>query len=162
GMSDWCLSCHSAFADNANMHPTNVAVPMATYNGYVKTGDFTGAVTTAYDELVPFERGIADGSLLPDVSAAAYTVGVEDGNDVVMCLTCHRAHGSAFENGLRWDPTTELIAESGILTTDVRGIAPTLMAAGAKPYYANGAAVDIVTKYGEHQRSLCNKCHAKD
>jgi hypothetical protein len=36
------------------------------------------------------------------------------------------------------------------------------MAAGAVPYYANGAAVDVATKYGEYQRSLCNKCHAKD
>ena len=162
GMSDWCLSCHSAFADNANMHPTNVPVPMATYNGYVKTGDFTGVAATAFDELVPFERGVADGSLLPDVSAAAYTVGVEDANDVVMCLTCHRAHGSAFDNGLRWDGTSsELIAESGILNT-VSGTAATIMAAGAKPYYANGAAVDVAVKYGEHQRSLCNKCHAKD
>jgi len=162
GMSDWCLSCHSAFADNVNMHPTDIPVPMATYNGYVKTGDFTGVVATAYDELVPFERGVDDGSLLADVATAAYTVGVEDANDVITCLTCHRAHGSAFENGLRWDPTTELIAESGILKTDGTGNVGALMAAGAKPYYANGAAVDVAVKYGDHQRSLCNKCHAKD
>ena len=162
GMSDWCLSCHSAFADNANMHPTNVPVPMAVYNGYKASGDFTGVQATAYDELVPFERGVADGSLLADVAAAAYTVGVEDANDVVMCLSCHRAHGSAFENALRWDSTTcEYITESGILNT-AGGTAASIMAAGAKPYYASGAAVDVVATYGEHQRSLCNKCHAKD
>jgi hypothetical protein len=27
---------------------------------------------------------------------------------------------------------------------------------------AEGAAVDVVTKYGEGQRSLCNKCHVQD
>ncbi|MBI5558361.1 MAG: cytochrome C [Deltaproteobacteria bacterium] len=160
GMSSWCLSCHSGFNDNANMHPTNVPVPMSTYNAYKKSGDFTGLIATAFDELVPFERGATDTSALPDVSTAAYTVGAEDANDVVMCLTCHRAHGSAFENGLRWDDSTEFIAESGILNAG--GTAVTIMAAGAKPYYENGVLVDIAVKYGEHQRSLCNKCHAKD
>ena len=158
GMSSWCLSCHSAFNDNANMHPTNVPVPMATYNSYKASGDFTGVVATAFDALVPFERGIADGS--DPALAVTSTVGVEDATDQVMCLSCHRAHGSAFENGLRWDDSTEFIAESGILKTG--GTAATIMAGGAKPYYANGALVDIATKYGEHQRSLCNKCHAKD
>jgi hypothetical protein len=79
-----------------------------------------------------------------------------------MCLSCHRAHGSAFENALRWDYTSsEYITESGILNT-AGGTAASIMAAGAKPYYASGAAVDVVATYGEHQRSLCNKCHAKD
>jgi len=163
GMSAWCLNCHSAFADNANMHPTDVPVPMAIYNGYVATGDFTGVVATAFDALVPFERGIADGS--DPALAVTSTVGVEDANDVVMCLSCHRAHGSAFDNALRWDATSsEYIAESGILATVAAGANPAtaIMAGGARPYYANGAAVDVAVKYGEHQRSLCNKCHAKD
>ncbi|MFH1216992.1 MAG: cytochrome C [Pseudomonadota bacterium] len=157
GMSSWCLSCHPTFNDNSNMHPVNVPVQMSTYNSYVKTGDFTGNVATAFDGLVPFERGVTDGSLITHNS----TVGVEDANDVVMCLSCHRAHGSAFDNGLRWDDnTSEFLAQSGILKTG--GTAVTLMAAGAKPYYAAGVGVDIATKYGTHQRSLCNKCHAKD
>jgi hypothetical protein len=153
GMSGWCLSCHGAFNDNANMHPTNVAVP-AVYNSYKKTGDFTGTVDTAFDSLVPFERGVDDGSLL----AYNSTMGVEDGNDVVMCLSCHRAHASAFDNALRWDGySSEYIAESAILQ-DYDG----KMTAGAVPYYAGGVAVDVVATYGEYQRSLCNKCHAKD
>ena len=156
GMSTWCLNCHSAYNDHSNMHPVNVSVPMATYNAYKASGDFTGAVATAYDALVPFQRGVNDTSLLNPAS----TVGVEDADDKVMCLTCHRAHASAFDNAIRWDDSTEFIAESGILKTG--GTAVAIMAAGAKPYYANGIAVDIVAKYGEHQRSLCNKCHAKD
>lgn len=152
GMSDWCLSCHPLFNDNTNMHPVNVAVPVS-YNSYVKTGDFTGDVATAYDALVPIERGVADGSLLDQTS----TVGVT-GTDQVMCLSCHRAHASAFDNALRWDNSHEFLADSGILNEGTT----TLVADGAKPYYKNGAAVDMVATYGEYQRQLCNKCHAKD
>lgn len=160
GMSGWCLSCHTAFNDNANMHPVNVAVPL-TYNNYVKTGDFTGTVDVAFDALVPFERGETDGSLL----LADSTIGVEDGNDVVMCLSCHRAHASAFDNALRWDGySSEYIAESVVFQAingdAANGIA--IQMPNAVPYYADGVAVDVHTKYGEYQRSLCNKCHAKD
>lgn len=158
GMSGWCLSCHTSLNDNTNMHPTNVSVPN-TYNSYVKTGDFTGTAATAFDSLVPFERGIADGA--DPALVADSTMGVVGASDKVMCLTCHRAHGSAFENALRWDgKTSEYITEAGILTPG--GTAETIMAAGAIPYYAGGAALDVTAKYGEHQRSLCNKCHAKD
>lgn len=153
GMSDWCLSCHPMFNDNTNMHPTDVPVPVS-YNSYVKTGDFTGTVATAYDALVPIERGVSDGSQLNHLS----TAGVQ-GTEQVMCLSCHRAHASAFDNALRWDnATSEFIAESAILEEN----STTLMANGAVPYYANGAAVDVVAKYGQYQRQLCNKCHAKD
>jgi hypothetical protein len=158
GMSAWCLSCHTLLNDNTNMHPTNVSVP-AVYNSYVATGDMTGDVATAFDALVPFERGLADGS--DPAMIADSTAGVSAGSEVVMCLSCHRAHSSAFDNALRWDGySSEYLAESAIL--DGTGTNAAIMAAGAVPYYANGAAVDVATKYGEYQRSLCNKCHAKD
>lgn len=152
GMSDWCLSCHTAFNDNANMHPTDVPVPVS-YNSYVASGDFTGDVTTAYDALVPIERGIADGSLLDDQTTAGVS-----GAEQVMCLSCHRAHASAFDNALRWDNAHEFLADSGILNE----FTTTLVADGAVPYYAGGAVVDITATYGQYQRQLCNKCHAKD
>ena len=153
GMSDWCLSCHQGFNENANMHPTDVPVPVS-YNSYISTGDFTGDVATAFDALVPIERNVDDGSLL-DAKSTAGVVGSEQ----VMCLSCHRAHASAFPNALRWDnATSEFIAESGILNEHTT----TLLADGAVPYYANDVAVDVVAKYGEYQRQLCNKCHAKD
>lgn len=153
GMSDWCLSCHPMYKDNANMHPTDVPVPAA-YNSYVKTGDFTGVAATAFDALVPIERNVADATTLNPLSTAGVL-----GAEQVMCLSCHRAHASAFDNALRWDSSTsEFIAESAILNE----YTTTLMANGAKPYYAGGVAVDVVAKYGEYQRQLCNKCHAKD
>ncbi|MDR9501567.1 MAG: hypothetical protein RI601_07205, partial [Desulfurivibrionaceae bacterium] len=48
GMSDWCLSCHADFG-GAGMHPVDVVVDDTTYNSYVATGDFTGALATAFD-----------------------------------------------------------------------------------------------------------------
>ncbi|PLY01278.1 MAG: hypothetical protein C0622_07575 [Desulfuromonas sp.] len=153
GMSNWCLSCHDTYDDFNYMHPVNELVPLA-YNSYVASGDFTGDVTTAYDALVPFERGETDGSALDNTS----TAGVDGVDDVVMCLSCHRAHASAFDNSLRWDNGEEFLAESAILFEETT----TLVANGAVPYYKNGASVDIATEYGEWQRQLCNKCHVQD
>ncbi|MBN1957135.1 MAG: hypothetical protein JXQ81_00415 [Desulfuromonadales bacterium] len=156
GMSAWCLNCHGLYNNPNEMHPINEPVP-TTYNSYVSSGDMSGGVATAYDSLVPFERGIDDGSLLTIGS----TAGVEDVNDVVMCLSCHRAHASAFDNILRWDYTSsELLVESGIF--EAGGTAETLIANGAIPYHKDGVAIDIATEYNQYQRSLCNKCHAKD
>jgi hypothetical protein len=163
GMSEWCANCHGDLLvsdSSTGKHPSGDSVKLgafvANYNSYVASGDFTGDVSTAFDALVPFERDIADGSLLDNAS----TVGA-DASSNVMCLSCHRAHGSAFENALRWDATVEFIAETPVIdasTTYVDGSDATLKAA----YYAGGATVDIATTYGEWQRSMCNKCHVKD
>ena len=165
GMSSWCLSCHPNFNDSANMHPVNVTVP-GEYNSYVATGNYTGDVTTAYDALVPFETGETDGSLLKDVSTGIENTTGVDGSSQVMCLSCHRAHASAFDNALRWDDGAAFLAESGIFEEATAiGTPTTLMADGAVPYYKDGVAIDqaaMVAEYGEWQRSLCNKCHVKD
>ncbi len=149
GMASWCLSCHPLY-NATNMHPVDDVVP-AVYNSYVKTGDYTGTVATSYDMLVPFERGAA-ATLDPNS-----TVG-SDGNSTVSCISCHRAHSSAFENALRWDSTHEFLADSGVLNE----LSTTVLAGGAVPYFRNGVAIDVVAEYGEYQRSLCNKCHVKD
>jgi len=162
GMSEWCLNCHSNYAAGFGdtMHPTAITLNagtvdiVANYNSYVKTGDFTGLVATAYDAMVPIERGTTDIMVLDETS----TVGA-DANSQVMCLTCHRAHASAFDNALRWDNAETFLAESAVLINKA-------VVGGAfentKPYYKNGAAVDMVATYGEYQRSLCNKCHVQD
>lgn len=151
GMSTWCLGCHTQY-NASNMHPTDAPVPVA-YNAYVSSGDFTGVVATAKDALVPFERGVTDGSVLSSLD----TRGVS-GTETVMCLSCHRAHASAFDNALKWDPNHEFLVDSNILNE----LNSTLMIGGAVPYYAKGVAVDIATTYGQYQRSLCNKCHVQD
>jgi len=42
---------------------------------------------------------------------------VTPGSDCVMCLSCHRPHGSPYPDMLRWD-YTEQIAGGGGLTDD--------------------------------------------
>ena len=141
-----------------------MAIP-ATYNSYVATGKFTGNVSAAYDPLVPFERGVTTASSALPAPTDPVTAGVGvDGRSRVMCLTCHRAHASAFSNALRWDQTEAFIAETWIsLGSNVP--------ATAVPYYKHGVAIDVADAgtgnpftdgYGEFQRSLCNKCHVQD
>jgi len=171
GMSGWCANCHGQFYTNSasgGMHPTDKPVPLV-YNSYVATGNFGGDVASAYDPLVPFERGVTTGSHdLPDpTDAATAGVGV-DGSSKVMCLSCHRAHASAFDNALRWDyNTAEFIAESWMFGGAESGVD----LAVAAPYYKHGNVVDVADPgtgnpftdgYGEYQRSLCNKCHVQD
>lgn len=153
GMSDWCANCHPSF--HSELTPGNFLHPeramgsdvAATYNAYVSTDDQTGGVqATAYRGLVPFEAVNVD---LSTADPTSYTQG-PSGVDKVMCLTCHRAHASAFDDIARWDMDSEFIVDShpatgdgGLGTNDV-----------AYKYYQYTFVTD--------QRSLCNKCHDKD
>ena len=155
GMSEWCASCHGTYINDSHKHPSGntefLNGQAANYNSYVATGDFTGVQATAYTALVPFEHQETDRTVL--LTAATSTAGPDSGNNV-MCLTCHRAHASAFNNITRWDMEHELLAES-------LPSAANLTAMGAIPdsaYYGR----DIATDFGDFQRSLCNKCHVQD
>lgn len=156
GMGEWCASCHANYISDPNKHPTGNTETLgagiaANYNAYVATGDFTGVQATAYTALVPFELQETDKTTL----LAAVTDGAgPDVSDNVMCLTCHRAHASAFNNITRWDMEHELLADGW-------PTAANLVAMGAvanADYYGR----DIATDFGDFQRSLCNKCHVQD
>ncbi len=157
GMSEWCANCHTAFINTTvgtHAHPAGNAENLGgsisgNYNSYVATGNLTGVAGTAYLALVPFERGTLDRTTLNPAS----TAGPTSANNV-MCLTCHRAHASAFENAGRWDFTTELLVDSHPLATDGGIDADDVTA----KYYGR----DIATVFGAGQRSLCNKCHIQD
>jgi hypothetical protein len=72
-----------------------------------------------------------------------------------MCLSCHRAHASGFESMLRWDhKATFIVNSTGAYAGKVGIDTPERMTAA----YYNKPAAD----FGPYQRSLCNKCHAKD
>jgi cytochrome c553 len=151
GMSDWCANCHTNFhSDNTTNFVHDVEEDLnglsSTYNAYVSSDDLTGGSQgTAYWGLVPFEDVDADSTLDP----GNYTAGPA-ANDQVMCLTCHRAHASAFPDIARWDMAETFIADSHPQATD------------------GGVGANDLTNmyYGytfvQNQRSLCNKCHAKD
>jgi len=88
-MTAYCTGCHGDFHvqqdGNANWirHPSDAVLP--------DTGEYLGY--TIYDPIAPVAR-----ESLTSVSGT-----VTPGTDMVMCLSCHRAHGSPFDDLLRWD-----------------------------------------------------------
>jgi len=153
-MSEWCANCHGTFSGGQrhpagnDEHLSNDSIA-SNYNAYVATGDLSGLQATSLLALVPFERGTND----PTALTTDTTVG-PDANSNVMCLSCHRAHASAFQNAGRWDFHTEFIADSHPTATDGGVTGDDVL----NSYYGR----DMVASMGEFQRGLCNKCHLQD
>jgi hypothetical protein len=156
-MSEWCGNCHTGFVAGAGEH-RHAASNQATmgpigidsnYNIYVKTGDLTGTRATAFLALVPFERGTSQ----PTNTNPRSTQGPDPASNV-MCLSCHRAHASAFPEAGRWDFEADLIADSHPQDSDAGATGGDQI----RSYYGR----DMVSIFGEGQRSLCNKCHIQD
>jgi len=158
GMSEWCGNCHGGIlrtehkiggstlehpAGNFEKLETDIA---ANYNAYVRTGDLSGTAATAYLQFVPFERGVTDVNLLDPNSTRG-----PDVNANVMCLTCHRAHASAFRYAGRWDFGASLLVNSHPGTGDVGATAADVR----NSYYGR----DIALEFGANQDSFCAKCH---
>lgn len=159
GMSEWCGNCHEAYLNNEHNksggsgfgHPAGNARRLeqkmiSNYNTYIKTGDFSGNAATAYLALVPFERGIKDVNFLnPTSTQGPYA------SSNVMCLTCHRAHASAFKNIGRWDFGASLIVNSHPAAGDA-GVT------GNDVFYSYYGR-NITAQFGSGQRQFCEKCH---
>jgi hypothetical protein len=180
GMSEWCANCHTymlnsaADASSTHRHPVGAAAKMtnvaANYNSYLGSGNMTGV--NAYTSLVPFEEGtdnytdIIDlGTRAGDTAPINGTAGVGGGivassTTNVMCLSCHRAHATAFPQDGRWDFNDELMVEDGAYNGNVGGYGT----AGAytDAQYAAAMYGRTADMFATYQRSLCNKCHAKD
>ncbi|MEW5772453.1 MAG: cytochrome c3 family protein [Thermodesulfobacteriota bacterium] len=91
-MTGFCTGCHGNFHVQDTTvggsspwlrHPSDAPLP--------SSGEFASYVT--YDPLVPVARPVLSG-----VSST-----VTPGADMVMCLSCHRAHASPYFKMLRWD-----------------------------------------------------------
>lgn len=152
GMSEWCANCHPNFhsdVTNNFVHPEGDmgSTIAGAYNAYVSTDNMTGgSVATSYWGLTPFEAVNVN---LASIDPMNYTQGPTS-VDQVMCVTCHRAHASAFPDAGRWDFHAEFIVDSHPMATD-----------------GGVGANDATYKYYQYtfvnnQRSLCNKCHLKD
>lgn len=169
GMSEWCANCHgsihltTAYTTGTNnlRHPagnnalltgsvggTNTA---NIYNAYVSSGDLTNTQATSFDPLVPYEA--QDSTIANLVTLQASAGGPTSGNETVMCLSCHRAHASAFDSMTRWDMAEALITNG--TSGWERNLGPDAVLTAA---YYNKTAAD----FGPAQRTLCNKCHARD
>ena len=98
-----CSQCHGDFHDGSDnvdggtwgspwvRHPTDFDMNDATGTEY---GSYGGA-SNDYNPNVPLASDV--------VSAVKSQVLQGDGDAIVMCLSCHRAHGSPYESILRWD-----------------------------------------------------------
>ena len=164
---DWCATCHPGMHSSGNyVHPVDqqLGTDIANnYNAYVKSGDMTGVVGTAFTSLVPFASASTYTAL---ATATTSTAGPASG-DRVMCLSCHRAHASGFIDMLRWENEYEFITKviagatsyggTDVAATDNALSRGRLNAEKVAAYYDRPA-----TQFATYQRVLCNKCHAKD
>ena len=184
GMSEWCQNCHSnihldnytsgAMGGTGLRHPTGNGAALKpgqynVYNTYVSSGRFDGT-GDQYTSLVPFENAakvgattsggtIAGITSLRNAAAGSDTAGifVASAQSNVMCLSCHRAHASAFPSMLRWNMDDTFITNSSATqfvdtATPARGNAVL-----QRGYYGR-----LPSDFGMYQRSMCNKCHGKD
>lgn len=173
---EWCGTCHGTMhSGNASTytHPTEETLGgdiAGFYNTYVSSGIMTGSSATSYLSLVPFIENTSDYGVLKGHASNtnAYLNG-PDTNDRVSCLSCHRAHASGWPEALRWNPEWEFI-------TYVDGSNNAVWPGTDNQPAANGerhrGRTELETRtayylrpatlFGAYQRSLCNKCHAKD
>jgi len=102
GMSDFCTGCHDSYhavAGNSASPDGDLTSPWLRHPAGVElpdSGEYAGY--TVYDPQVPIAR--------PDIATIAGLAGpsseVTPGVDRVMCLFCHRSHGSPYPDMLRW------------------------------------------------------------
>jgi predicted CXXCH cytochrome family protein len=97
-MTGFCSGCHGIFRTQGGVnspftrHPADVDIPnTAEYTNAFGAG---GSGQGTYDPLIPVARPV-----LPDAPDPIVYLGT----DMVMCLSCHRAHGSQYYKMLRWD-----------------------------------------------------------
>jgi len=171
GMSEWCANCHPAQlggAGGGNAHPAGNDIKFssavaANYNSYVASGNLTGNSSTSYNSMVPFEVGTADYTLLKGTATTGGQTAGPGASSNVMCLSCHRAHASGWDSAARWNLNTEFLLFNGNYPGIEEIDVPSRISQGRtraetlRAYYERPA-----TRFATYQRSLCNKCHAKD
>ena len=95
-MTAFCSGCHGNFhsdqksGDEWIRHPSDFVIP--------NSGEYA-SMSTAYNPNVPVARTHAAITALDGDPSATVAAGA----DMVMCLSCHRPHGSPFDDLLRWD-----------------------------------------------------------
>ena len=130
-ISHLCCECHGLFHAAADTtfaspwirHPTDFDLTDATGTEYAQYNNTDGNGTDGtYSTLAPV--GSDMGSLTGDPDGSAQIIsdiygtpptGVTD-IAIVTCISCHRAHGSEYDDLLRWDYITGTSAGSGANT----------------------------------------------
>jgi predicted CXXCH cytochrome family protein len=172
GMSEWCQNCHTNVHFNSDTravgiagfrHPagsdaTLAANQITIYNTYISSGKMNPSFTSNYTSLVPFEQGKDKTLATLKSKAASNSIIAADASSNVMCLSCHRAHASAFDSMVRWDQNATFLTDGASFTAGVSNRSTAQTAAG---YYDRGVGTGA-GQIGYYQRSMCNKCHGKD
>ena len=171
GMSEWCQNCHASIHSAANpgisnlLHPSGASAKLGftragVYNTYLRTGDLSGTSDSSFLSLVPFEEGSRDYMTLKTHARSddTYLAGPDSTNAQVMCLSCHRAHASAWDGMLRWNGKTDYIVYNGLYSQEGQPYQP--FGQGRTELEAQKASYDRpASKFGMSQDTLCNKCH---
>jgi len=99
GVTAFCTGCHGNFSHGGQgssspwkMHPSDAVIPNS--GEYANAFGASGTRPGTYNPLVPVAR-----PSLPSTDPSKVYIGT----DMVMCLSCHRAHGSPYFKILRWD-----------------------------------------------------------
>jgi cytochrome c553 len=175
GMSEWCVNCHTTMRTGHAIvssgtstvpHPVGSLAKFGStlsgnYNMYVRTGVLTGTVSTSFLSLVPFEEGTSDYSTLKAHarSDGSYMYGPDSTSSQVMCLTCHRAHASAWDYATRWNTNSNYIVYNGYYSQDGQVYQP--YGQGRTEMEAQKAYYDMqASRFALNQDTLCHKCHA--
>ncbi|MFC1524537.1 cytochrome c3 family protein [Thermodesulfobacteriota bacterium] len=110
----FCAGCHDDFHASGHFlwaengmgspwlrHPADRIIP--------NSGEYTGVIGATYNTTVPVGKQTLVG----------YNPGEVENGDKVICMTCHRAHGSPYSDMLRWDYTNMQSHTTG--DTDTNG-----------------------------------------
>jgi hypothetical protein len=179
-VSEWCANCHGGMLINgftsgmaglrhpaANGEKLDQFIVDA-YNSYVTSGIMTNvAANKAFSTLAPFATDTQDRTVMKP-QAVTGTGGTSNHaaaatTDNVTCLSCHRAHATAFESMIRWNYAgnefmTAADSAGAPIYDSVNGRGTGYSQAQSQnAYYGRPAAF-----FGANARSYCNKCHAKD
>jgi hypothetical protein len=137
GFSSFCAVCHGDFhggnveirnADNGKTragsawlrHPTNVTINQSTgskygidtYKAVVTNAQGNNPNPSGYDWKYPMVKGDAVFTVKTNV-ASANDPSTLAATDRIMCLTCHKAHASKYENMTRWDTNAHSFIAAG-------------------------------------------------
>lgn len=173
GMSEWCANCHPGILQQLYLpgqhHPAAngaklTAVIAAKYNSYVSEGNMTNINTAkAWSTLAPFELGTNNRTVLKPQAVTGtggdsrHTAASTTAN--VMCLSCHRAHASAFKGMLRFaygsgDFMTLTDSANNVIYDSATGGGGYSQAQLQTAYYGRPAEA-----FGPFARPYCVKCH---
>ncbi len=108
-----CAECHGDFHSGIGgtaspwlRHPTDIQLPSDTSKEYYAYNGGTGA-DNPYSVIAPVGSTTFAAGGIPE---AQITPGTDD--SIVLCISCHRAHGTEYPDLLRWDYDTMIAGQT--------------------------------------------------